>query len=179
MAQKLHTGCTRRPALQPQLQTARDPIVALPLYTLSTMKFTAILAPLTLIPALASAVTLSYEPGYTNPSRSLNNVACSNGENGLITPTRTTLGSLPNFPNIGGTAHVASWNSDQCGTCWTLTYTNSKGVTRSVNVLAVDHANAGWNVATPVMDALTGGQAIQLGRIEVTETQVASSVCGL
>ncbi|KAG6917024.1 hypothetical protein DXG01_004150 [Tephrocybe rancida] len=142
------------------------------------MKFASLFA-FVLVPTSTLAVTLSYDPGYSNPSRSLTAVACSDGENGLITPTRQTQGSLPNFPFIGGTASVAGWNSANCGSCWKLTYTNSKGVAKSINVLAVDHANAGWNVATEAMDALTGGQAVQLGRIEVTQVEVASSVCGL
>ncbi|KAG6831215.1 hypothetical protein H0H92_012012 [Tricholoma furcatifolium] len=138
------------------------------------MKFSALFTSLVLIPT-ALAVTLSYDTSYDDPSRSLTTVACSDGPNGLITPTRTTLGALPHFPNVGGTAHVPGWNSNMCGTCWQLTYTNSKGVAKSINVIAVDHANAGWNIAKSAMDTLTGGQAVQLGRVDVKEVQVASS----
>ncbi|KAG6854510.1 hypothetical protein C0991_006112 [Blastosporella zonata] len=142
------------------------------------MKFTPLLTSLVLIPASAFAVTLSYDPGYSNPSRSLTEVACSDGPNGLITAGYKTLGALPKFPFVGGTASVPGWNSDKCGTCWKLTYTNTKGVAKSINVIAVDHANAGWNVSPKAMDTLTGNQAVQLGRIDVAAVQVAASACG-
>ncbi|KAG6840618.1 hypothetical protein C0991_005517 [Blastosporella zonata] len=142
------------------------------------MKFTALLTSLVLFPASAFAVTLSYDPGYSNSSRPLTDVACSDGPNGLITAGYKTLGALPKFPFIGGTANVPGWNSDKCGTCWKLTYANSKGVATSINVIAVDHANAGWNVSPKAMDTLTGNQAIQLGRVEVAAVQVAPSACG-
>ncbi|KAG6899209.1 hypothetical protein C0995_006648 [Termitomyces sp. Mi166 len=145
-----------------------------------TMKFAALLAPLVLMTSSVLAVTLSYDPGYDNPSRSLTEVACSDGGNGLITDGYKILGSLPKFPYIGGTDNVAGWNSPQCGTCWKLTYKDGKGVTRSINVIAVDHASAGWNVATQAMNALTGGQAVQVGRINnVKQEKVAASQCGL
>ncbi|KAF5386696.1 hypothetical protein D9615_001977 [Tricholomella constricta] len=143
------------------------------------MKFSAILAPLALLPSMALAVTLSYDPTYDNSQGSLTTVACSDGPNGLITAGFKTFGALPKFPYIGGAAAVEGWNSANCGTCWQLTYTNTKGVKKSINVLAVDHANAGFNIALAAMNDLTGGQAIQLGRIDVASTKVASSVCGL
>ena len=46
-------------------------------------------------------------------------------------------------------------------------------------MLAVDHADSGFNVAKAAMNSLTGGQAEKLGRIDVTATQVAASKCGL
>ncbi|KAG5634533.1 hypothetical protein H0H81_001632 [Sphagnurus paluster] len=142
------------------------------------MKFTAVFASLALLPA-ALGVTLSYDNTYDNSGTSLANVACSDGSNGLLTRGYKTFGSLPKFPHIGGAAAVGGWNSASCGTCWQLTYTNSKGVAKSINVLAIDHANAGFNIALSAMNELTGGQAIQLGRIDVASKQLASSACGL
>lgn len=143
------------------------------------MKLSVLLASFLLMSPSALAVTLSYDAEYDNASRSLAQVACSDGVNGLMTAGFSTLGNLPKFPFVGGTDNVAGWNSPQCGTCWKLTYTDGKGVTRSINVLAVDHASAGWNVATKAMNALTGGQAIPLGRINVSQVKVAKSQCGL
>ncbi|KAI0373211.1 immunomodulatory protein [Pilatotrama ljubarskyi] len=119
-------------------------------------------------------VTVSYDESYDNGSASLGTVTCSDGPNGLLTKGFSTFGSLPHFPNIGGAAAIAGWNSAQCGTCWQLTY-NSK----SINVLAIDHADAGFNIALGAMNTLTNGQAQQLGRIDATATQVAASQCGL
>ncbi|KAG6896959.1 hypothetical protein C0992_005020 [Termitomyces sp. T32_za158] len=142
------------------------------------MKLTDLLAPFLLVTS-ALAVTLSYDAGYDNASRSLSQVACSDGGNGLITAGFSTLGSLPKFPFVGGTDNVSGWNSPQCGTCWKLTHTDGKGVTRSINVLAVDRASAGWNVATQAMNALTGGQAVKLGRTNVSQVKVDKSQCGM
>lgn len=64
--------------------------------------------------------------------------------------------------------------SSQCGTCWQLTYQG-----RSINVLAIDLSTNGFNIALDAMNALTNGQAAQLGRIDATSTQVDVSNCGL
>jgi hypothetical protein len=49
----------------------------------------------------------------------------------------------------------------------------------TINVLAMDHAAEGFNIAQAAMDTLTGGQATQLGRIDASYAQVDASVCGL
>jgi hypothetical protein len=123
----------------------------------------------------ASAITVSYDTGYDNRGRSLTAVSCSDGANGLITRYGwQTQGNVPKFPYIGGAQAIAGWNSPSCGTCWKLEY---KG--KSINVLAIDHAAAGFNLALDAMNALTNGQASQLGRIDAKATQVAASNCGL
>ncbi|KAI0373180.1 Cerato-platanin-domain-containing protein [Pilatotrama ljubarskyi] len=124
--------------------------------------------------ATNTTVSVSYDEAYDHASSSLATVACSDGTHGLLTKGYKTFGALPHFPNIGGAAVVGGWNSAECGTCWQLTYKN-----KSVNVLAVDHAQKGWNVALGAMNALTGGKARQLGRIEATAKQVDKSKCGL
>jgi hypothetical protein len=102
-------------------------------------------------------------------------VACSDGKNGLITRYGwQTQGNIPKFPNIGGAQAIAGWNSASCGTCWKLTY---KG--KSINVLAIDHTAAGFNIALTAMNTLTNGQAVKLGRVDATATQVAVSNCGV
>ncbi|KAI0713557.1 Cerato-platanin [Earliella scabrosa] len=138
------------------------------------MQLTRIVLALSALVSSALAVTVSYDETYDNKSGRLTTVACSDGENGLLTKGFSTFGSLPQFPNIGGAAAVGGWNSDQCGTCWQLTY---KG--RSINVLAIDHTDTGFNLALKAMDTLTNGQAKFLGRIDATAKKVASSQCGL
>ena len=118
--------------------------------------------------------TLSYDTTYDDASLSLTAVACSDGSNGLITKGYTTLGSLPNFPNVGGVYTVTGWNSAGCGTCYNVTYGS-----KTISVLAVDVALEGFNLSEEAMNALTGNQAVDLGRVEVTAVQVAASVCGL
>ncbi|KAH8816605.1 Cerato-platanin [Xylogone sp. PMI_703] len=137
------------------------------------MQFKNLIAALTLT-ATASAITVSYDTGYDDAGRSLTAVSCSDGTNGLITKGYTTQGSLHNFPYIGGASTIAGWNSPNCGTCYTLTWNG-----HSINVLAIDHAAAGFNIGEQAMNALTGGQAVQLGRVDASYTQVAASVCGL
>ena len=86
----------------------------------------------------------------------------------------TTFGSLPDFPYIGGAAVISGFDSDQCGTCWQLTYNGT-----SINVLAIDYAGAGFNIALKAMNKLTNNQAQFVGRVNAQAQQVASSVCGL
>jgi len=128
----------------------------------------------------AQGVTLSYDRSYDVAGTSLNNVACSDGANGLITRGFTTFGSLPKFPFVGGAAAVLGWNSPSCGACFELTYTNAtSGANKSINVLAIDVSKAGYNIALGAMQALVGPSAMAMGRVEVVARQVAPPVCGL
>ena len=120
--------------------------------------------------------TLSYDTNYDNADLSLNNVACSDGVNGLETknPSYTTLGSLPAFPKVGGVYTVTGYNSTECGACYAVTYG-----TTTVNILAVDKSTVGFTVSEEAMDTLTGGQAAALGRVDVTFVSLSPSDCGL
>ena len=69
---------------------------------------------------------------------------------------------------------MAGWNSPSCGTCWRLEYQG-----KSVNILAVDHADSGYNIGLKAMNTLTNGQAVQLGRVDAKATQVDASACGI
>ncbi|TFK61486.1 immunomodulatory protein, partial [Pluteus cervinus] len=136
------------------------------------MKFTSFLASLALVvlPASATSVSVAFDTVYDNASGSLTSVACSDGTNGLITRGYTTFGSLKAFPNIAAAGVVEGWNSQNCGTCWKITYGS-----KSINVLAVDHAGSGsFNLALAAMNTLTNGQAQQLGRITADATLVAA-----
>lgn len=122
---------------------------------------------------LADTVSVSYDTTYDDASLSLDEVACSDGPNGLITKGFTTIGSLPT-KNVGGAQAIPGWNSVECGTCWELTYEGT-----SINVLAIDHTLTGFNIAEGAMNLLTNGQAVFLGRVNATATSVAASACGL
>ncbi|KAL0942996.1 cerato-platanin [Colletotrichum truncatum] len=125
--------------------------------------------------ASAAAVSVSFDTGYDDGARSLDVVSCSDGANGLKTKYGwQNQGQVARFPYIGGADAVAGWNSPNCGTCWQLTYNG-----KSINVLAIDHAGSGFNIALGAMNDLTNGQANQLGRVEAQATQVALSACGL
>ena len=124
--------------------------------------------------SVASAITVSYDTGYDDSSRSLSVVSCSDGTNGLLTKGYTTQGSLPDFPYIGGASTIAGWNDVNCGTCYSLTYNGN-----TINVLAIDHAAEGFNIAEAALNELTGGQAEFLGRIDADWAEVDDSVCGL
>ncbi|KAF2112756.1 heat-stable 19 kDa antigen precursor [Lophiotrema nucula] len=120
-----------------------------------------------------SAITVSYDTGYDDKSRSLTAVSCSDGANGLITKYNwQTQGSIPDYPYIGGYQGIAGWNSPQCGTCYGVTY---KG--KTIYVLAIDHTASGFNIAKAAMNTLTGGQAEQLGRVDAQYAQVDKSNC--
>ena len=138
---------------------------------------------------LAATITLTlaqttgvakYDPTYDNPNFSTLSVACSDGPNGLYTKGYHTLGSVPGFPNLGGSGTVAQWNSPNCGACYQLTYTPPPPAAPKVlNIVAVDVAAPGTFVLSQAaLDTLTGGQAVNLGSVNVSWTPVAASACG-
>ena len=49
----------------------------------------------------------------------------------------------------------------------------------SINVLAIDHAANGYNIGLTAMNALTNGNAVMLGRVDVAATEVDASNCGI
>jgi hypothetical protein len=129
--------------------------------------------PKTTPPTSSPTFRATFDTFYDNNSGSMNNVACSNGANGL-SARFPTFGDVPSFPFIGGAFDVV-WNSPNCGSCWTLT----NAVTgTSINFVAVDATGGGFNIAQEAFVQLNGGQIGQ-GTVEVTATKVAPSVCGL
>ena len=142
------------------------------------MKLTSSIFSLAILFSVAYAVTEPVRPNsfYDNPGTSMNNVACSNGLNGLVTKGYPTFGSLPGFPFIGGAFAVSGWNSTQCGSCWQLTYAQT-GVT--VYYTAIDTVFSGFDVSDQTMNTLTNGQTGEFSLINVDATQVAESFCKL
>ncbi|KAI9437789.1 Cerato-platanin [Lactarius psammicola] len=138
------------------------------------MKLTSAILSLAALFSVASADNVRYNRFYDNPDMSLNNVACSNGANGLVTRGYPTFGSLPTFPHIGGVYAVKGWNSPQCGSCWRLTY---KG--KSIHVTAVDTISDGFALSLKSMNILTNGKAQELDLINAHATPVDAWHCGL
>jgi hypothetical protein len=132
-----------------------------------------------IFPILALATTVSFDTVYDNSAASLSTVACSNGLNGLLTRGFTTFGSLPNFPHVGAAAVVEGWNSQNCGTCWTITFQGANGQINSINVLAIDHTDDGFVLSQAAMDELTGGLSTELGRVDAQVVGVDAASCGL
>ncbi|KAG5916067.1 hypothetical protein E4U61_003997 [Claviceps capensis] len=121
----------------------------------------------------ASAIRVSWDTGYDQANRSLREVACSDGSHGLL-PRFPTQGSLPHFPNIGGSDSITGWNSPSCGTCWQLEYRGNK-----VKILAIDHVGVGFNIGQRAMDALTNGRSVEFGVVDAVVTPLAAGECGL
>ncbi|KAI2605195.1 Cerato-platanin [Hypoxylon fragiforme] len=137
------------------------------------MQFTKLVQLLSLAVA-SSAVSVSYDTGYDDRSRSLTVISCSDGPTGLITRYGwQTQGDIPTT-YIGGTDAIGGWGSSACGTCYELAYQG-----KTINVLAIDHAGSGFNIALDAMNALTNGQAVSLGRIDATSRLVDVSACGV
>ncbi|KAH9971230.1 Cerato-platanin [Lactifluus volemus] len=122
-------------------------------------------------PAITARVT--FDTTFDNRDGSMNNVACSNGVNGLASRF-PTFGSVPSFPFIGGAFDVV-FNSTNCGGCWSLTNPTT-GTT--INLVAIDTAGAGFNIAKEAFEVLTNGQ-IGAGAIDVVAHKVSPSVCEL
>ncbi len=118
---------------------------------------------------------MSYDQGYDDGSRPMTDVSCSDGTNGLITRYGwQTQGQVKRFPYIGGAAAVAGWNSPSCGTCWSASWNG-----KTIYILAIDRSGDGLNIALDAMNDLTNGQAVALGRVDATVSQVDISNCGL
>ncbi|EJD54220.1 cerato-platanin [Auricularia subglabra TFB-10046 SS5] len=124
-----------------------------------------------IVSAAKGAVT--YDTVYDNSKLSTNLIACSDGKNGLRTKGYKTIGALPSFPNVGGAPAIAGWNSKKCGTCWNVVY---KG--RNVTFTAIDAAKT-INLSKKAVNYLTKNQAVKLGTVQATYTQVDASACGL
>ena len=142
------------------------------------MKFLPFIISLTAILPAAYSDTVKYDPVYDNQNTSLTEVACSDGENGMITKGYKAFGDLPNFPHIGAAYAVEGYNSASCGSCWELTYTKSDNTTNTIYITAIDHAGDGFVIAGTALKDLGGQQAVDAGHIEVTANNVAVSNCG-
>ena len=113
---------------------------------------------------------------YDNPSQSLNNVACSNGPNGLV-DNFPTFNSLPTFPFIGGGFSVGNWGSPECGSCWELTNPVT-GIT--IFVTAIDTISSGFDLSVEAVEALIGGPLpSSFSEVDVDATEVPKSFCGI
>jgi hypothetical protein len=139
-----------------------------------TMKFPSTIPFLAALFSVTSADIVRYNTIYDNPSFPLNDVACSNGANGLVTAGFATLGKLPTFPVVGGVFAVSGWNSPECGSCWKLSY---KG--NSILVTAIDTISDGFDISLKAMNELTGGKAVALDSIDALATQIPRIHCGL
>ena len=119
-----------------------------------------------------STYTVRYNTFYDSALTSLNDVACSNGDNGLVTKGYSSFVSLPSYPFVGGVFAVENWNSPECGSCWELTYEGS-----TIYVTAIDTNSDGFDISLAAMTVLTKGQAQQLDSISVQANEVASTYC--
>jgi hypothetical protein len=142
------------------------------------MKFAlvAILLPVTLR-ASAASVYVSWDAAYSNPDRSIDDVTCSYGLNGLSALGHSNLSSLPSFPYLGGIPGV-SFNSTLCGSCWAVKYAMPNHFQNTVYITAVDLAST-FNLSPEAFDDLTGGTGFAAGTVHARAVQVAASKCGL
>ena len=121
---------------------------------------------------IPSPLEVTFDATFDNPQGLLNNVACSNGDNGLASRF-PTFDTLPTFPFIGG-AYDIVWNSPNCGGCWKIT---NKANNRAIHITAIDTAGAGFNIAEAAFKVLSGGS---LGNpLIVTAQKIPESVCGI
>lgn len=140
------------------------------------MQFNSILSTLVLAgAAFAQTQRASFDNTYDNAAGSMDTVACSTGPNGLA-GRFPTFGSLPTFPNIGGSSVISGFGSAECGTCWSLTFPTTG---KTILVTAMDVAVDGFNLSQEALDTLTNGNAVFDGAVQVNAVQVAASQCGL
>jgi hypothetical protein len=121
----------------------------------------------------STTMRATFDTMYDNASSSLNGVACSNGENGLVARF-TTFGNITTFPFIGGAPGIA-WNSPNCGGCWKLTSTVTSA---SLIMTAIDSFGSGFNLTQGAFVTLNGGEIGQ-GVMDVVAEEVDRHNCGL
>ncbi|KAL6308687.1 Cerato-platanin [Sparassis latifolia] len=126
-------------------------------------------------PAILSqtSVSVSYDATYDDASDPVASLSCWNAS-GLHSGDLITIGQLPNFPFLGGSALAQGFDSPNCWTCWNLTYEGG-----TVTVLVVNYASGGFNISEEAMDTLTDGEAVAAGTVTATALQVNQSHCGL
>ena len=141
------------------------------------MKFATAIA-LFVLPTLTVATSVSYDTVYDKGSTSLDNVACSDGSNGVENRGYKIFSDLPTFPYIGGAPSITGYNSPACGSCYRLLYTASDGNKNVITYLAIDVADD-YNLSLTAMNNLTFGQAKHLGTVNAVVTDLDPSACGL
>ncbi|KAK0727462.1 Cerato-platanin, partial [Lasiosphaeria miniovina] len=118
---------------------------------------------------------VTYDAGYDEANRTLEELMCSDGENGVMWKYGwETQADVPSFPYIGGVQTISEWNSTNCGTCWQATYRG-----KTIYILAIDFTTQGLNIGFDAMNDLTSGRAWALGRVDAIVTEVPLSSCGL
>ncbi|KAI9437790.1 SnodProt1 [Lactarius psammicola] len=122
------------------------------------MKLTFTLVSLAALFSVASADTVRYNTFYDNASTSMNNVACSDGDNGLVTK----------FPTFGL----------EFSTMRIVLGVNVLVVTRSTSP-AIDTLFDGFSISLGAMNTLTNGKAQELDVVDAQATQVDKWRCGL
>lgn len=115
---------------------------------------------------IPSPLKATFDQTFDNPSGSVNNVACSNGQYGLASKY-PTFGSFPGFPFIGG-AYDIVWNSPNCGSCWRIINPVNN---YTIYITAIDTAGSGFNIAKEAFDVLSNGAG---GNTLVVEAQKVS-----
>lgn len=133
------------------------------------MKFSILSVLLLAGSAFAVTETATFDTVYDDAANSLDIVSCSN-----LVSSFPTFGSIPTFPNIGGSFAVTGFASPGCGTCWQLSANGS-----TIFFTAIDHAGDGFNLSEESLNALTNGQAVRVGSAQVDAVQVHISNCGM
>lgn len=118
-------------------------------------------------------VDVAYDNVYDNKEQSTSTLACSNGNNGLLTKGYSTIGALPTFPNVGGAPTIEGWNSVNCGACYGITYNG-----KTIYVIGVDKSIGRFVLSQEALDTLTGGQAVGLGHVSATYAPAPQQSCG-
>jgi hypothetical protein len=104
---------------------------------------------------------VTYDWRYDDWTRPIDFVTCASGENGLTKRYGwKRLRDINTFPNIAGIDSI-TWNSTQCGTCWSIKYNG-----KTVYVLGVDNMGKGVNLPAQVFKWLVGPKAEELGSVD-------------
>ena len=119
-----------------------------------------------------------YDQLYDEESTPLTSVACSNGQNGLITQGYNTFADLPTYPFVGGAPQIDGWDSFYCGTCWMVIYTSPSGEVSSHWFTAIDTpvSGGGYSISMAGLNYLTGGNALAVNGVTMVFAEDTSNM---
>ena len=132
-----------------------------------------LIAGVLLVVATADRAYVTYHM-YT-PDFPLTSCACSDGQNGLITRYQQTTVQRW-YPHVSA-ASFATWNSPECGGCYSLTADNGN----SILVTVIDQCgqqpgySAHFDVSPDAFATLDG--SLTAGHIDVSYSKVKSTPC--
>ncbi|KAL0951515.1 hypothetical protein HGRIS_008200 [Hohenbuehelia grisea] len=146
------------------------------------MKFSALFTPIALLAGFASAalpINLYYDEKLDDKSILMKNTSCASTQ---LAEKYPDFGSIPTRL-ASASVHLMGWNTDKCGSCWQIEYTDRQGEKHSLHALAVNTeggrpmGTAFIKVGLSTMNELTRGRGRELIRVDAEAHEIHPQAC--